>query len=117
VPYGVSFESILDVPSERLEGRFETERIFESTIRYRIGLTYYNLSNYEAAVSNLSNHYQYEVGINIGSYDASFYDLGLVSAFDNIDDFWAYTKYQEHDEVLEFIQSIQLDEQIVDYQL
>ena len=60
---------------------------------------------------------QYEVSINIGSYEASFYDLGLMSSFDNIDDFWAYTKYPEHDKVLEFIQSIQSDEQIVDYEL
>jgi hypothetical protein len=60
---------------------------------------------------------QYEVSINIGSYGATFYDLGLVSAFDNKDDFWAYTKYSEHDEVLEFIQSVQLDEHIVDYEL
>lgn len=55
--------------------------------------------------------------LNIGSYGVTFYDLGLVSAFDNKDDFWAYTKYPEHDEVLEFIQSVQLDEQIVDYEL
>lgn len=59
---------------------------------------------------------EYEVSINIGNYAASFYDVGLVSSFENIDDFWAYTKYPEHDEVLEFIQSIQLDEQIVDYE-
>ena len=59
---------------------------------------------------------QYEVSINIGSYGASFYDVGLISSFDNKDDFWAYTKYPEHDEVLAFIQSVQLDEQIVDYE-
>jgi len=59
---------------------------------------------------------QYEVSINIGSYGASFYDLGLISSFDNKDDFWAYTKYPEHDAVLAFIQSVQLDEQIVDYE-
>ena len=59
---------------------------------------------------------QYDVGINIGGYGASFYDLGLVASYDNVDDFWAYTKYPEHDAVLEFIQSIQEDEQIVDYE-
>lgn len=59
---------------------------------------------------------QYEVSINIGSYGASFYDVGLISSFDNKDDFWAYTKYSEHDEVLAFIQAVQLDEQIVDYE-
>lgn len=59
---------------------------------------------------------QYEVSINIGSYSALFYDVGLISSFQNKDEFWAYTKYPEHDEVLEFIQSIQEDEQIVDYE-
>jgi len=59
---------------------------------------------------------QYEVSINIGSYGASFYDVGLISSFQNKDEFRAYTKYPEHDEVLEFIQSIQEDEQIVDYE-
>ncbi|MHC4205991.1 MAG: serine/threonine protein kinase [Planctomycetota bacterium] len=53
VPHGASFEAILGVASERLEGRFETEPIIESIIRYRIGLTYYNLGNYEAAESAL----------------------------------------------------------------
>ena len=60
---------------------------------------------------------EYEVSINIGSYGATFYDLGLIASYDNIDDSWAYTKYPEHDAVLEFIQSIQTDEQIVDYEL
>lgn len=60
---------------------------------------------------------EYQVSINIGSYAASFYDLGLIASYDNIDDFWAYTRYPEHDEVLEFIQSIQEDEQIVDYEI
>jgi hypothetical protein len=59
---------------------------------------------------------KYEVSINIGSYRASFYDVGLISSFENKDEFWAYTKYPEHDEALEFIQSVQLDEQIVDYE-
>jgi len=60
---------------------------------------------------------QYDVSINIGNYGASFYDLGLIASYDNINDFWAYTKYPEHDAVLEFIQSIQDDEQIVDYEI
>jgi len=59
---------------------------------------------------------QYEVSINIGSYGVLFYDIGLISSFENKDEFWAYTMYPEHDEVLEFIQSIQQDEQIVDYE-
>ena len=49
-------------------------------------------------------------------YRASFYDVRLISSFDNKDDFWAYTRYPEHDKVMAFIQSVQLDEQIVDYE-
>lgn len=59
----------------------------------------------------------YEVAINIGDYGASFYDVSLVSRFDNKDTFWAYTKYPEHDDVVAFIQSVQEDEQIVDYEI
>lgn len=60
---------------------------------------------------------EYEVAINIGEYEASFYDVSLVSVFENKDTFWTYTKYPEHDEVLAFIQAVQEDEQIVDYEL
>lgn len=59
---------------------------------------------------------EYETAINIGDYGASFYDVSLISVFDNKDTFWAYTKYTEHDEVVAFIQSVQEGEQIVDYE-
>lgn len=59
----------------------------------------------------------YEVAINIGDYGASFYDVSLISVFENKDTFWAYTKYPEHDKVVAYIQSVQEDEQIVDYEL
>ena len=59
----------------------------------------------------------YEVAINIGAYGASFYDVSLISVFENKDTFWAYTKYLEHDQVVAFIQSVQEDEQIVDYEI
>lgn len=60
---------------------------------------------------------EYETAVNIGSYGASFYDVSLVSTFENKETFWNYTKYPEHDEVVAFIQSVQEDEQIVDYEM
>lgn len=60
---------------------------------------------------------EYEVAINIGDYEASFFDVSLVSVFENRDTFWAYTKYPEHDQVVAYIQSVQEEEQIVDYEL
>ena len=57
----------------------------------------------------------YETGINVGDYSASFFDVSLVSTFENKDTFWAYTKYPVHDEVVAYIQSIQEAEEIVDY--
>jgi len=59
----------------------------------------------------------YEVAINIGDYGASFFDVSLISVFENKETFWAYTKYPEHDDVVAFIQSVQVDEQIVDYEI
>ena len=58
---------------------------------------------------------KYETAINIGNYDASFYDVSLISVFKNEDDFWKYTKYKIHDEVVDFIKSVQKSEHIVDY--
>lgn len=59
---------------------------------------------------------QYNVGINVGSYGASFFDVGLISTFDTKADFERYCRYPEHDEVVAFIQSVQEDEQIVDFE-
>jgi len=59
---------------------------------------------------------QYDVGINIGAYGASFFDVGLISAFDTKADFERYCQYPEHNEVVAFIQSVQEDEQIVDFE-
>ena len=58
---------------------------------------------------------QYDVGVNIGDYGASFYDVGLISTFDSIEDFRRYCQYPEHDAVVAYIQSVQADEQIVDF--
>ena len=65
--------------------------------------------------SHIPEIIKYETAINIGSYGASFYDVSLISVFKNEDDFWKYTKYPIHDEVVDFIKSVQESEQIVDY--
>lgn len=59
---------------------------------------------------------RYEVGVNTGDYEASFFDLGLVAAFHTKADFERYCEYPEHDAVVAFIQSVQQDEQIVDFE-
>ncbi len=58
----------------------------------------------------------YEVGINIGAYGASFFDGGLISAFDNEENFKKYCVYPEHDAVVAYIQSVTIAEEIVDYE-
>lgn len=58
----------------------------------------------------------YETAINIGDYGASFFDISLISVFENKDTFWAYTKYPVHDKVVAYIQSVTVAEEIVDYQ-
>ena len=59
---------------------------------------------------------EYETAINIGNYGASFFDVSLVSVFENKDTFWNYTKYPIHDEVVAYIQSVTKAEEIVDYE-
>jgi len=63
----------------------------------------------------ISEARQYDVGINIGNYGASFFDVGLISTFDSEDDFKKYCQYPEHDAVVAYIQSVTDDEQIVDF--
>jgi len=58
---------------------------------------------------------EYQVAENIGNYDASFFDICLISVFENKDTFWDYTKYPEHEEVVAYIQSVQEAEEIVDF--
>lgn len=59
----------------------------------------------------------YETGINRGDYGASFFDVSVVSVFENKTDFWAYTKYPVHDAVVAYIQSVMVAEEIVDYEI
>ena len=58
---------------------------------------------------------KYETVVNIGNYGASFYDVSLISTFKNEADFWKYTKYQVHNDVVDFIKTVQDSEHIVDY--
>jgi len=58
---------------------------------------------------------EYDVGINIGAYGASFFDVGLVSSFENEEAFKRYCVYPEHDAVVTYIQSVTAAEEIVDY--
>ena len=60
---------------------------------------------------------EYEVAENTGDYDASFFDICLISVFENKDTFRNYTKYPEHDAVVEFIISVQEAEEIVDFEI
>lgn len=56
-----------------------------------------------------------EVGINIGNYNCSFFDICMIADFANEKEFFRYTKYPEHDKVISYIHSVTIDEQIVDY--
>lgn len=58
---------------------------------------------------------EYEVGINIGAYGASFFDVGLISSFEDEEAFKRYCVYPEHDAVVAYIQSVTVAEEIVDY--
>ncbi len=60
---------------------------------------------------------EYEVGINIGAYGASFFDVGIISAFENEEAFKRYCGYSEHDAVVAYIQSVTTAEEIVDYEV
>ena len=60
---------------------------------------------------------EYDVGINIGAYGASFYDVGLVSAFPDEAAFRRYCVHPEHDTVVAYIQSATVAEEIVDYEV
>ncbi len=60
---------------------------------------------------------EYEVGINIGAYGASFFDVGLISSFEDEEAFKRYCVYPEHDAVVAYITSVTDAEEIVDYQI
>jgi hypothetical protein len=69
----------------------------------------------EELPSFISEIDQYEVGINIGDYGASFFDVSLMSVFPDEEAFKAYCVYPEHDAVVAYIQSVCVAEEIVDY--
>jgi len=57
----------------------------------------------------------FEVGINIGAYGASFFDISLICTYADEDAFKRYCTYPEHDAVVAYIQSVTEAEEIVDY--
>jgi hypothetical protein len=57
------------------------------------------------------------VSINIGAYGASFFDVGLISTFDDEAAFKQYCVYPEHDAVVAYIQSVTVAEEIVDFKV
>ena len=57
----------------------------------------------------------FEVGINIGDYGASFFDVNLICTYPDEAAFKRYCVYPEHDAVVAYIQSVTDAEEIVDY--
>jgi hypothetical protein len=57
----------------------------------------------------------FEVGINIGDYGASFFEMSLVATYPDEEAFKRYCVYPEHDAVVAYIQSVTVAEEIVDY--
>ena len=57
----------------------------------------------------------FEVGINVGAYDASFFDVSLICTYADEPAFNRYCVYPEHDAVVAYIQSVTVAEEIVDY--
>ncbi|HKJ68538.1 MAG TPA: Dabb family protein [bacterium] len=57
----------------------------------------------------------YEVGINAGGSSAAM-DIVLISSFRNTEEFEIYRQHPAHQEVLEFIRSVQSMARVVDYQ-
>lgn len=90
---------------EEAEGKSKAELAAEVKSR---------LDSLPAAIPEIK---EYETAINIGDYGASFYDVSLISVFENRDTFWNYTKYPVHDEVVAYIQSVTVGEEIVDYEI
>ena len=65
-------------------------------------------------ISEIEN---FEVGINIGAYGASFFDVSLMCTYVDEAAFKRYCAYPEHDAVVAYIQSVTVAEEIVDYRL
>lgn len=58
----------------------------------------------------------YEVGINSGQSSAAM-DVVLISAFDNSEDFETYRQHPAHQEVVEYLKTIQSMARVVDYEV
>jgi hypothetical protein len=60
---------------------------------------------------------EYEIGINIGAYGASFFDMSIIATYPDEEAFKRYCVYPEHDAVVAYIQSVTVAEEIVDYEV
>lgn len=60
---------------------------------------------------------EYEIGVNIGTYGASFFDVSLIASYPDEVAFKRYCVYPEHDAVVAYIQSVTVAEEIVDYEV
>lgn len=58
-----------------------------------------------------------EVGINVGAYGASFFDVSLICMYTDEEAFKRYCVVPEHDAVVAYIQSVTVAEEIVDYSI
>jgi hypothetical protein len=70
----------------------------------------------DALPSTIKEIRRYDVGLNLGAYGASFFDVGLVSAFDDQAAFERYIRYPEHDAAVAYITSVTSAEEIVDFE-
>jgi hypothetical protein len=58
----------------------------------------------------------FEVGINMGAYGASFFDVSLIATYPDEAAFKRYCVVPQHDAVVAYIQSVTQAEEIVDYE-
>ncbi|MFC1635614.1 tetratricopeptide repeat protein [Planctomycetota bacterium] len=91
----ITVESLMDVATERLEGKFATEPIIEASIRQTIGYTYFFLGNFEAAESNLIR------AIKLRRESVGTRDLQTLRLMMGLS--WVYMNYSMHDKAEELL--------------
>ncbi|MCP4256606.1 MAG: serine/threonine protein kinase [Planctomycetes bacterium] len=85
----VTVELLMDVATERLEGKFATEPVIEASIRETIGYTYSKLGNFEAAESNLKRAIKLRrESVGIKNLQSLRLMMGLA---------WVYVNYSMYD--------------------
>jgi non-specific serine/threonine protein kinase/serine/threonine-protein kinase len=85
----VTVELLMDVATERLEGKFVTEPVIEAYIRQIIGYAYFNLGNFEAAESNLKR------AIKLRKESVGTEDLQTLRLMMGLG--WVYIQYSMYD--------------------